>query len=173
MNDNEPILTELRKISAWAEMQRKATKWSLICMAVAIPIVIIVGIVLEHQLQTGIEDLASDEQKLDWYDVSSNVRVGDYEKAIRIGEQLIQKTSQDPDAHEQLAEAYLAAGKLEKAKENYAEAYRLFPSDRNAKLLGAISARIKTENPQSNNAANDGRASHSQTNATRASARAP
>ena len=30
MNNDEPILAELRKISAWAERQRKMTKWSLI-----------------------------------------------------------------------------------------------------------------------------------------------
>jgi len=34
MDDNESILAELRKISAWADMQRKMTKWSLLIGAV-------------------------------------------------------------------------------------------------------------------------------------------
>jgi hypothetical protein len=34
MNDNDPILTELRKISAWADLQRKMTKRSPIFVAV-------------------------------------------------------------------------------------------------------------------------------------------
>jgi hypothetical protein len=33
MNDNEAILAELKKIAAWAEMQRKLTKWSLVFLA--------------------------------------------------------------------------------------------------------------------------------------------
>lgn len=75
------------------------------------------------------------------------IRLGDFEKAIAIGEELILKTPQYPEAHERLARAYLAAGNLEKAKEHYAEAFRLFSSEENEKLLSAIEKRVKADKP--------------------------
>jgi tetratricopeptide (TPR) repeat protein len=145
MNDDESILVELRKIAAWADTQRKMTKWSLIFVLVFFPAMIIFGVLSEHSVTKQIEDTA---EKPDWYIVDQNVRLGDFDKAIRIGEELILKTPQYPDAHRRLAGAYLAAGKIEKAKEHYAEAFRLFPSEKNQKLLMAIDKRIKEENPQ-------------------------
>ena len=159
MNDNEPILSELRKISAWADMQRKATKWSLIVVVIFIPAMALFGVVMEHRLKTTLEDTGS-SQKPDWYDVDQNVRHGDFEKAIRIGEELILKTPQYPDAHRRLAGAYLAAGKTEKAREHYAEAFRLFPSEENEKLLIAMDRRIKAEPSQPDGATNGTRPFH-------------
>jgi tetratricopeptide (TPR) repeat protein len=164
MNDNEPILAELRKISAWADMQRKLTKWSLIAVAVVIPAMIVFGILMERRVETHLEA----GQKLDWHDVDQNVRVGDFDKAIRIGEELIPKTPQYPEAHRRLAGAYLAAGKIEKARAHYAEAFRLFPSDENEKLLIAIDRRSKAENPDG--AANGSQPIRSETNRTSSAA---
>jgi tetratricopeptide (TPR) repeat protein len=143
---NEEILAELRKISAWADLQRKMTKWSLIFLAVFVPVVIGVFILLDRHLKTDVESTLA-PQRSDWYDVDRNVRLGDFEKAITIGEGLIQKTPQYPEAHERLARAYLAAGNPEKAKEHYAEAFRLFPSEENEKLLSAIEKRVKADKP--------------------------
>ena len=143
---NDEILAELRKISAWADLQRKMTKWLLIFLAVFVPVVIGVFILLDRHLKTTVESTLT-PQRSDWYDVDRNVRLGDFEKAITIGEELIQKTPQDPEAHERLARAYLAAGNLEKAKEHYAEAFRLFPSEGNEKLLSTIEKRVKADNP--------------------------
>lgn len=142
MNDNEPILIELRKISAWADMQRKMTKWSLIFVAIFIPAMIAFSLLMAHQVETTVVP----DQKSDWYEVDQNVRTGDFDKAIRIGEELILKTPQYPEGHRRLAGAYLAAGNIEKAREHYAEAFRLFPSEENEKLLIAIDKRIKAEN---------------------------
>lgn len=143
MNDNEPILAELRKISAWADMQRKTTKWSLIFVAAFIPALIVFGVL---RVKTTLEDIKPG-QKADWYDVDQNVRRGDFDNAIQIGEGLILKTPQYPEAHRRLAGAYLAAGKIQKAREHYAEAFRLFPSEENEKLVMAIDKRSKAENP--------------------------
>jgi tetratricopeptide (TPR) repeat protein len=96
--------------------------------------------------QTNLETNPSPHQS-DWYDVERNVRLGDFEKAIALGEELIAKTPQYSEAHQRLAGAYLAAGNIEKAKEHYAEAFRLFPSEENEKLLSAIEKRIKPEKP--------------------------
>ena len=143
---NDEVLAELRKISAWAEFQRKVNKWSLIFMAVAVIVGIGVVMVVARHLNTNVESKPS-VRNPDWYDVDRHVRQGDFDKAITIGEELIVKTPQDWEAHERLARAYLAAGKLDKAKEHFAEAFRLFPSEANEKLLSAIEKRIKAESP--------------------------
>jgi hypothetical protein len=46
-----------------------------------------------------------------------------------------------------LTGAYLAAGNLERAREHYAEVFRLFSSEENEKLLSAIEKRIKAKRP--------------------------
>lgn len=146
VNDNEEILAELRKLSAWADLQRKITKWSFIVLAVFIPAVIGFGILMEQRVKANLEGTVS-PQKPDWYDVEHNVRLGDFDKAIAIGEELILKTAQNPEAHHRLAGAYLASGNIEKAREHYAEAFRLLPSEENEKLLIAIDKRSKSDQP--------------------------
>ena len=147
MNDDEPILVELRKISAWADMQRKLSKWSLIFLAVFIPGMIAFVAVMEHRLKASIKTSTIPE-KPDWYDVDRNVRLCDFEEAIRIGEELITKSPHSPDAHRRLATAYLAAGKLKEARAQCAEAVRLFPSEEYEKALIALDKRIKRESSQ-------------------------
>jgi len=169
MNDNDPILAELRKISAWADVQRRVTKWSLICVAIFIPLAIIFALVMEKRVDAHLEGIAS-EQPPGWYDVRRDVRMGDFDKAISIGEKLVQKTPQDPEAHRDLADVYLAAGKLEKARESYAEAVRLFPSEENQKLLSAIKRRISAENPQPEGGANGSQPIRSETSPTSSAA---
>jgi tetratricopeptide (TPR) repeat protein len=144
--DSEEILAELRKISAWADLQRKITKWSFIFLAVFIPAMIVIGALMEQRVKTNFEGTVA-PQKPGWYEVERNVRAGLFEKAIAIGEELILKTPQDPEAHQRLAGAYLASGNIEKAKEHYAEAFRLFPSEENEKLLLAIEKRSKADQP--------------------------
>ena len=161
MNDNESILAELRKISAWADMQRKITRWSLIFIAVFIPALIVFGFIMEHHVKKTLDDVKPGP-KQDWYDVDQNVRVGAFDEAIRIGEELILKTPQYPEAHRRLAGAYLAAGKVEKAREHYADAFRLFPSEENEKLLMAIERRSKAA--QAKGPANGNQPTRSDTN---------
>jgi cytochrome c-type biogenesis protein CcmH/NrfG len=146
-NNNEPILVELRKISAWADTQRKMTKWSLIAAAVLVPALVGFAVLMEQFGKTRPERAAS-EETADWHDVDQSVRRGDFGKAIRIGEKLLQKTPQYPEAHRRLAGTYLAAGHLAQARTHYAEAFRLFPSEENEKLLLAIDRRIKAGKPQ-------------------------
>jgi len=143
---NEEILAELRKISAWADLQRKINKWALIVLAGLVPVLVGVFIIVDRQANSKDESSPPPHQA-DWFDVDRNVRQGDFEKAITLGEELILKTPQYPEAHERLARACLAAGNLEKAREHYAEAFRLFPSEENEKLLRAVEKRIKTEKP--------------------------
>jgi tetratricopeptide (TPR) repeat protein len=159
MNDTESILAELRKISAWADVQRKMTKWALICVAVFIPVMIVIGIVVEHNVKSSFDEMMPQPTK-DWYNVDGNIRTGEFDKAIQIGEELIVKTPQWPEAHRRLAGAYLAAGKIEGAKKHYAEAFRLFPSEENEKLLMAIQKRSMTEHLQPTEPANASQPAH-------------
>lgn len=148
MNDNEAVLVELRKIAAWADMQRKATKGSLIFFAIVFPVVVtfsIVMIVLEHHERIKAIDTSGTPLKPSCYDVEHSIRSGNFDKAIELGEELVKATPQLPENHRELATAYLTAGKLDKAKKHFAEAVRLFPSEENEKLLNAIEKRIKTE----------------------------
>jgi cytochrome c-type biogenesis protein CcmH/NrfG len=145
MNENESILAELRKIAAWAETQRKITKWSFIVIAVFIPAMIIFGIVMENRVKTSFE---AGPEKPTWSDVDWNIRRTHLDEAIRVGEELIQKTPQYPEGHIRLASAYLAAGNIKSAGEHYAQAFRLFPSEENQRLLIAIEKRMKERNPQ-------------------------
>lgn len=156
MNNDESILAELRKITAWFDMQRKVTKWSLIVGAVFIPALVVFGILMEQRIKTELKGAASVE-KVDWYDVDQNVRRGNFDEAIEVGEKLMQKTPQYPEAHRRLAGAYLAAGNVEKARAHYAEAFRLFPSEENEKLLVAIEKRSKAGTPRPDGAANESR----------------
>jgi tetratricopeptide (TPR) repeat protein len=146
MNHDEAILAELRKIAAWADMQRRVTRWSLAIGAVFILAMIVFAIVTvkraESQMEGGIRDYTKTEY---WSNVDGNVVDGNFDDAIRIGEKLIRTTPEDPNKHRQLAFAYLAAGKMEQAKEHYAEAFRLFPSEENEKSLNAITKRIERD----------------------------
>ena len=155
MNNDESILAELRKITAWIDMQRKVTKWSLIVGAVLIPVLVVFGILMEQRIKTELG--VATAETVDWYDVDQNVRRGNFAKAIEVGEKLMQKTPQYPEAHRRLAGAYLAAGNVEKARAHYAEAFRLFPSEENEKLLVAIEKRSKAGTPRPDGAANESR----------------
>ena len=168
MNDNETILAELRKIGAWADMQRKITKWSFIVIAALIPAMIVFGIVMEKRLATSAENISSHEkpEKPAWSDVDWNIRRADLDEAIRIGEELILRTPQYPEGHQRLASAYLAAGKTEQAREHYAQAFHLFPSEEYGKLLIAIDRRIKEGKPQPDGAVNGSQPFRSETNGT-------
>lgn len=147
MNNDESILAELRKISAWTDMSRKATKWMLIFFAVFIPAFIVFAVLVEQHRSKTRED-AKALEKHDWYDVNQSIHTCDFDKAIRIGEELIKKSPQYPEGHYRLAAAYVAAGKIKEARAHYAEAFRLFPCEEYEKLLIAIDKRIKEENPQ-------------------------
>lgn len=143
MNETEQLLTELRRISAWTDLQRKITKWSAIAVCVFIPSLIVFAVVMDSHFQTRLKDINAPEppRKLAWTDVDYCIRRGEPDEAIKIGQELIRKTPLYPDGHHRLALAYLEAGKVQEAREHFAEAFRLFPTDENERLLKAIEKR--------------------------------
>lgn len=158
MNDNELILAELRKISAWADFQRRSGKWSLVVLVVFFSGMYAIG---PRAVEFWLDRTTKREDR--WYDVESNVELGDFDNAIRIGEESVQKTPLHPEAHQRLAGAYLAAGRLPEARKHYAEAYRLFPSEQNEKKVIAIDKRIQAESSRSDDNANAGQPIPSET----------
>lgn len=159
MNDNEHILAELRKITALADIQRKTNKWALIILAIFFSSTAIV-----YVNNTGKRRSVSSVEAPAWYDVDRNVLQGDFDKAIQIGEKLILKTPLDPEAHRRLARAYLAAGDVKNARQHYAEAFRLFPSEENENLVEAIERRIKANPSLPDDAANGSQPISGETN---------
>ena len=103
---------------------------------------------MEQKTNRSLEELRSPKETLAWCDVERKIRVAELNKAIEIGETLIKKTPLYPDGHRALAGAYLAAGQLEKARQHYAEAYRLFPDKDNESALEAINKRINSMSSQ-------------------------
>jgi len=151
MQHSDPILEELRKISAWADMQRKMMKWSLIFIAVFIPVMILVGVIIENRLKSTFEDITSDitsDSSMDWNTVDRNARRGDFDSAIQMGQKLIERTPLDPEAHRRLARVFLAAGRIQDSERHYAEVYRLFPSEDARELLEAVRKRAQSQNVQ-------------------------
>lgn len=158
MEDSENIrliLAEVRRIAAWADMQRKISKWMFIAMAVFIPVTIVFAVLTERRTKTSLDELRNLTGP-DWYEVDRYIRFGEFDKATRIGEELIARTPLYPEGHRRLAAAYLAAGKLEKAREHYAEAYRLFPSEENQRLLTVIERRLGPSASQPDRSGNAG-----------------
>ena len=155
MHDNES-LAELKKIAAWTDMQRKLSRWALISVPVFISAVVVFAVVMEYRAKKHFASLGglNIPEPPTWYGVESNICRCNLDEAIRIGEELIQKTPQYWEGHRRLASAYLAAGKIEKARQHYAEALRLLPSEENEKLLIAIDKRINEERSQPDNPAN-------------------
>jgi tetratricopeptide (TPR) repeat protein len=145
MNDNEAILAELRKVSSWADMQRRMTKWSLVSVAAFIPLILLFSLLMERKVKRNLEDIRAPADTLTWYDVDRQIREADFTRAIETGESLIKKTPLYPDGHRRLAAAYLAAGQIGKAKQHYNEAFRLFPSKENESSLEAIDRRVKEQ----------------------------
>ena len=144
MNDDEPILVELRKISGWIDAQRKIAKWSIIGAGVLVFLMIVGAVLLERQVTANLEGIVS-EPSLDWYVVEHDARAGEFEKAIQNGEELIAMTPESHNAHRRLGGVYLAAGEIEEARGHYSEAFRLFPSKENEELLIAIGKRIEAQ----------------------------
>ena len=145
VNNDDAILAELKKISAWSEQQRKMSRLVTIIVAIAFPLMIVLGIVADYDVKSTIAKVDAPT----WYDVDRNARAGDFEKALQVGEDLIKKTPRDPDAHRRLGNVYLAAGNIAKAREQYEISVLLFPSEENVKLREAIEIRASADKAES------------------------
>lgn len=139
MNKDDQLLAEVRKISAYAEMQKKVTKWSLIIVSILVPIIIVVGFVTDRAFKKKIETITTTAiEPKDWYDVDRLTRRGDITQAIHVAEAMIQKMPRYTSGHEKLGPLYLIDGDIPKSLKHFKEAFRLFPSEQNRKNLEAV-----------------------------------
>jgi tetratricopeptide (TPR) repeat protein len=150
MSDNDAILAELRKLTAWADTQRRLTKWSLIGAGVVLALALAFLGIMEHRMNPLLDEssLTRKPEPSTWSDIDWNIRRANLDEAIKIGEDLIQKTPQYPEGHHRLGMAYLAAGKLAQAKDHFEQAFHLLPSEENQKMLQALQQRINSDNHQ-------------------------
>ena len=146
---HEEILAELKKVSAWADLSRQAierfkrmNRVASIVLLVILTCAIIVTPIAVHYLDKITESRTS------WYTVDDCLRRGEINKAIQLGQKLIEKTPGDPAAHRILGAAYLIAGQLELSLHHYEQAYRLFPSDQNKSNIETVKGRIEEEKSQ-------------------------
>lgn len=151
MENDEAVLAELKKMSAWADTQRKLARGSLIFLGAFVPIMVLLAAFLERRVADRIREIDTmptgvvPERAASWYDVDQSVRQGDVGAALRTAQALLAKTPNSPEAHRRLAGVHLAAGDIEKAQKHYSEAFRLFPSEEHQKLLQAAEMRIWEE----------------------------
>ncbi len=139
----DPTVAELRKIVEFFAFQKRLTKRMLIGVAVAVPIFLVAMVLVERgidkELSTPVRPI---EDRTNWAEVDRAMREGDLQKAAERGETMVAKMPQYPVGHEKLGMVYVSTGELKKAEEQFAEAYRLLPTDANRQNLEAIRKRI-------------------------------
>ena len=141
-NHENEMLSHIEKIAAWADTQRKMSKWAMIFVSIFVPAVVVLIVAVEWHSNRGTETVKKPDS---WSYVSRAITEGDLEKAIRIGKDMIQKTPDYEYGHYRLAYIYLSAGNLEQSRHHFEEAYRIFPSEENKKCLDAINKRIEQD----------------------------
>jgi len=144
---DDELLANVKKVAAWADMQRKMTKWSLLFVLLFIPAMVVFAVTMEHCSEKRKARIRASGES--WSDVYGASCDGHVEKAIRIGASLIQKTPGYEAGHSRLAFLYLTAGDLTRAEHHFEEAHRLFPSHENRGNLEAVRRRIAQESQPS------------------------
>jgi cytochrome c-type biogenesis protein CcmH/NrfG len=143
VGDHDELLTEVRKVAAWADMQRKVTKWTLVFVVLFMPTMIAFFFFMNQLAEKAVRETS--EPKVSWGEMYEAASQGRMAKALQIGHTMIGKVPGDPEGHCDLAFVYLKAGNLDQALRHFEEAYRLFPSERNLENLRAMRQRIKAE----------------------------
>jgi hypothetical protein len=133
----QELRAELRKLSAWAAFQRKMTRCLLLVVAVCLPTLLVVVVLVRRPpaRQTAGE--------VSWAAFYRAANQDELREAIRIGERLLQKADGHPTAHLKVAYLHVATGNLERSLVHFQEAYRLCPSEENARNLEAVRRRVQ------------------------------
>jgi hypothetical protein len=80
-----------------------------------------------------------------WEVVRKAMDERDYDKALTLARQMVQRQPNDPYGHVVLGDIALAQGHTNEAQAHYAQACTLLPSEENKKRLQMIRGRIETE----------------------------
>lgn len=139
-NDNKDLLATLNKIAAWADYQKKMAKWSLIGVIPFLMILFGGAIYLESYFKKSTADISPPGGvSHEWYDVSRAERKGDYEKALYIANELLERTPLDFDGHYRVGEILLKLGDKERAIISFKRAEEIFPIPRHRNAIEALS----------------------------------
>lgn len=138
MNDDvgKEILEELRK----------QTRYAIITSL--IPIVLLALLVVFYLPFGGKESLRSKlvyGSEASWGNVRYACDCAEYEKALAMTQELVEKAPDYYYGYGYLGLIYQAMGDLTKAEENYAKAYELFPLEENKESLDAVRKRLKSK----------------------------
>ena len=148
VHDFQELMLEIRKISAWAELNRRILKWSAILV---IPFMVVFFVLVFFSTQRTMRTAreltswrpAPPAQRGIWGQVDALLAEGRLEGAIGAAERLVEKVPGYAAGHEKLGELYLAKGNLPNAADQYREAWRLFPSESYRQSVEAVERRIK------------------------------
>jgi len=131
----QELLATLKKISEWADLQKKVTKWSLLSL---IPLGIIL-IATSLYFDRTIKEISSDESKpAEWYDVTLAERKGDLGKALSIADELLARTPLDFEGHYRKGELLLELGRRDAALESFKKAKEIFPIPKHNDAVEAL-----------------------------------
>lgn len=138
MTDQSPeLLAALNNVAAWAEYQKKITKWTLWAL---VPFLIIgLGIVLSFK-NTISDTTRPPDGPIEWYDVRQAAQKGDLQAALRLADELLQRIPLDFDGHYTKGEILLMLGERDAALASFKKAAEIFPIPRHTAAVEALSA---------------------------------
>lgn len=86
------------------------------------------------------EEVAVDEEKTyRWFDVGLAERNGDYQRALSIATELLERTPSDFEGHYRVGEILLKLGDEERALVSFKKAEEIFPIPRHRNAVEALS----------------------------------
>lgn len=139
------ILTELRKLTQYADRQRKIQKRALIVGLLLMPLFLGGLFYFETKVKKDIATSRSNQDTWDWYNVNADEEKGKLDDALEKAQYLIRQSPNYYYGYKVLGRLYLSRNELYKAKESFDKAYEILPSESNKELVDAIQIRLKRE----------------------------
>ena len=140
------ILNEIKKLSKHADYHRKLQKGSLIFVLIFLPILFGGIFYFENKIKKDYTVSETAQENWDWHKVTDDEEKGKLDEALEKAQYLIELSPNYAYGHKRLGRLYLERNELNKAKESFEKAYRIFPSETIKEYLDAILKRINEEN---------------------------
>ena len=133
---SDEILIEIQKITDHYAFQKKITKWSLVVLLIWIIVCFVAVLVIKFKM----DDFSGDgKEPYDMYDVTAANRDGDFERALKISNELLIARPLDPDLHYQRGKLLILMGNREDALKSFQKAAEIFPIPRHTDAVKALS----------------------------------
>ena len=143
MNDEreDRLLADVRKISEWADGQKKIQKWVLLFL----PIFILFGGFLSYREHKKRMETVQMPEQDSCRAIENAMDEFKYDKAAGMAQRLSIKYPNDTCGFYYLGRVSLVTGHLKEAEKNYLRTYELFPSENSEKTLQALRKRMRAE----------------------------